>query len=126
MDDLVKYRIESAKDRLESARELLNTGHYSDSIGRSYYSIFTAVRAVLATERVDFKKHAGVISYFQKEYIKTHIFDKRFSTYLLKAFEIRNKCDYDDFYIAAKEDAEIQLARAEEYYEAVYNFVKDR
>ena len=34
------------------------------------YSIFTGVRAVLAKDGIDFKKHAGVIAYFQKEYIK--------------------------------------------------------
>ena len=34
------------------------------------YSIFTGVRVVLAKDGIDFKKHAGVIAYFQKEYIK--------------------------------------------------------
>lgn len=122
MDDLVAYRLEKAKERLEAAKKLLEIGLYSDSISRSYYAIFSSVRAVLATERIDFKKHAGVISYFQKEYIKTGLFDKKFSTYLQKAFQIRNKCDYDDFYIVAKEDAEIQLSRAEEYYDAAKIF----
>lgn len=28
------------------------------------YSIFTGVRAVLAKDGIDFKKHAGVIAYF--------------------------------------------------------------
>ena len=41
------------------------------------YSIFTGVRAVLAKDGIDFKKHAGVIAYFQKEYIKTGEFDKK-------------------------------------------------
>ena len=55
MDDLVSYRIENAREKLESS----NAGHYKDSIGRSYYSIFTGVRAVLAKDGIDFKKHAG-------------------------------------------------------------------
>ena len=62
MDDLVQYRLSSAKERLESARLLLDAGQYKDSIGRSYYAIFTAVRAVLARDQVDFSKHAGVIA----------------------------------------------------------------
>ena len=77
MDDLVQYRLSSAKERLESARLLLDAGLYKDSIGRSYYAIFTAVRAVLARDQVDFSKHAGVIAYFQREYIKSAIFDIR-------------------------------------------------
>lgn len=79
MDDLVKYRLENAKEKLESAKLLLDAGHYKDSNGRSYYAIFTAVRAVLAKDKVDFSKHAGVIAYFQKEYVKTGIFDKQYS-----------------------------------------------
>ena len=50
MDDLVKYRLDNAKEKLESAKLLLDAGKYKDSIGRSYYAIFTAVRAVLARD----------------------------------------------------------------------------
>ncbi len=64
MDDLVSYRIENAREKLESSKILLDAGHYKDSIGRSYYSIFTGVCAVLAKDGIDFKKHAGVIAYF--------------------------------------------------------------
>lgn len=124
MDDLIKYRLETAAERIESAKILLAKGNYSDSIGRSYYAIFTAVRAILAKDNVDFKKHAGVISYFQREYIKTGIFDKKFSSYLQQAFRIRNTCDYEDFYIASKVDAELQLSRAEEYYEAIKSYLE--
>lgn len=123
LDDLVLYRLESAQEKLKSSRILLENGQFKDSISRSYYAIFTAVRAVLAKERIDFKRHAGVISYFQKEYIKTGIFDKKYSIYLQKAFEARNNCDYDDFYIVAKEDAAIQLERAEEYYKVIYEYL---
>lgn len=64
MDELVKYRLDSASERLKSSKVLLEAGQYKDSIGRSYYAIFTAVRAVLATDKVDFSKHSGVIAYF--------------------------------------------------------------
>lgn len=70
MDELVRYRLESAAEKLESAKILFDAGKYKDSIGRSYYVIFISLRAVLAKDGVDFSKHAGVIAYFQKEYIK--------------------------------------------------------
>lgn len=125
LDDLVRYRLDSAKERLDSAKILLEAEQYKDSIGRSYYAIFTAVRAVLAKDEVDFSKHAGVISYFQREYIKTGIFEKKFSKYLQEAFQIRNNCDYDDFYIVFKDDAVEQLARAEEFYQVVRQYLSD-
>lgn len=77
MDNLMKYRIDNAREKLESAKLLLDARKYRDSIGRSYYAIFTAVRAVLANDKVDFSKHSGVIAYFQKEYIKTGKFTLR-------------------------------------------------
>ena len=44
------------------------------------------IRAVLAVRQVDFSKHAGGIAYFQKEIIKTEIFDRKYSKYLQQAF----------------------------------------
>ena len=123
MDDLVKYRLDNAKEKLESAKLLLEAGQYKDSIGRSYYAIFMAVRAVLAKDKVDFSKHAGVIAYFQKEYIKTGIFDKKLSKYLQGAFQIRNSCDYDDFYVASKQDAQEQYERAEEMLRILEDYI---
>jgi uncharacterized protein (UPF0332 family) len=86
--------LESAKEKLVSAKLLLEAGQYKDSIGRSYYAIFSAVRAVLASRQVDYSKHAGVIAYFQKEYIKTEIFDKKYSKYLQQAFQFIQKNSY--------------------------------
>ena len=123
MDDLVRYRLESAQERLESAKILLDAGKYKDSIGRSDYAIFTAVRAVLAKEKVDFSKHAGVISYFQKNYIKTGEFEKKYSDILQNAFQIRNNCDYNDFFIVAREDAEEQYLRACDMYSAIREYL---
>ena len=108
MDNLTEYRLANAKEKLESAKLLLDAGKYKDSIGRSYYAIFTSLRAVLSKDGVDFSKHAGVIAYFQREYIKTGIFDKKYSKYVQSAFQIRNSCDYDDFFIAFRQDAEEQ------------------
>ena len=125
MDNLIKYRLDSAEEKLESAKLLLDAGKYRDSIGRSYYSIITVVRADLANDKVDFSKHAGVIAYFQKEYIKTGKFDVKYSRYLQTAFQIRNSCDYDDFFIASKQDAEEQYSRAAEFYTEVNNYLSN-
>jgi len=121
----VKYRLEDSTEKLESAKLLLDAGKYKDSIGRSYYAIFAAVRAVLAYDKIDFSKHAGVIAYFQKEYIKKGIFEKKYSKYLQSAFQIRNSCDYDDFFLATKKDAEEQYQKAREFHQEIKNYLKE-
>lgn len=85
--------------------------------------MFTATRAILAKDGEDFARHSGVISYFQKEYVKTEIFDKKYSSYLSQAFQVRNNADCNDFFIASKSDAEIQLERAKEYCKAVETYL---
>jgi len=94
--DLVKYRIASANQKLHSARVLLDAGEFKDSISRSYYAIFTSVRAILAIDGVDFGKQSGVIGYFQKEYIKSGLIKVKYSKYLSGAFQIRNLCDCEN------------------------------
>ena len=95
MDDLVSYRIENV------------FYFYRSSCGG-----------------IDFKKHAGVIAYFQKEYIKTGEFDKKYSKYLQAAFQIRNNCDYSDFFIVSREDAEEQYQHALEMLNAICSYLK--
>ena len=48
MDDLIQYRLAMAAEKLISAKILMDAGQNKDSVGRSYYAIFSAVRAVLA------------------------------------------------------------------------------
>lgn len=123
MGDLVQYRIDVAKEKLKSAHILLEAGQYKDSIGRSYYALFSAVRAVLAKDQVDFSKHAGVIAYFQKNYIKTERFERKYSKYLTSAFQIRNSCDYDDFYIVSKANAEEQYRKVDEMIRVIIDYL---
>jgi uncharacterized protein (UPF0332 family) len=115
-----------AKDRLHSSKILLEERSYKDSIGRSYYAMFTSVRALLAMDGQDFSKHVGVISYFQKEYIKTGKFDKKYSKYLSQAFQIRNNVDYADFFLVSYEDAKEQYTRAEDFLHEIENYLKGK
>ena len=120
---MIEYRLAVAKEKIHSAKILLDDGSYKDSVGRSYYAMFSAVRSLLANDEVDFSKHAGVIAYFQKEYVKTGKFNKEYSNYLNGAFQIRNNCDYADFFIVSKEDALEQYEHAEEFIKVIEEYL---
>ena len=102
--DLSKYRIQESKDSLIVAENCLNDGFYKDAINRSYYSAFYAIKAILALDTVDFKRHKDVVAYFA-----TGIFQREIGRRLGILKQLREKSDYDDFYIASKEKAEEQL-----------------
>ena len=122
--ELILYRLQTAKQRLHSSQLLLREKSYKDSINRSYYAMFTSVRALLAMDGQDFSKHAGVIAYFQKEYIKTGKFDKKYSKYISQAFQIRNNVDYADFFLVSEQDALLQYERAAEFLDAIEVYLK--
>ena len=121
----MQYRLEMAKERLHSSEILLKDGSYKDSIGRSYYAMFTSVRALLAMEGQDFSKHAGVIAYFQKEFVKTGKFDKKYSKYISQAFQIRNNTDYADFFIVSMQDAKEQYDKSKEFLEVIEKYIAE-
>ena len=110
---LAAYRLQKASVDLEAARLNYTHGMMDTAANRSYYAIFHAARAVLALTGQDYKKHSGVISFFRKEFIKTGILEKKLSDIIQDAFEIRTDCDYEDFYVVAKEDVERQIQNAE-------------
>jgi len=121
--DYAGYRLQKSRECLQSAESEFAAGSYESSANRSYYSIFHAMRAVLALERFDFKKHSGVISYFRKNYIKTGIFDSKFSDIVGTAFTVRNESDYEDFYVVSKEKIAAQLENAKTFLATVEEYL---
>jgi len=122
--DLSAYRLEKAKNDLETAGLNFNDNKLSQSINRSYYAMFHAARSLLALDKFDSKKHTGVISFFNQHYIKTGKIEPKYSKMLTAAFKIRNKSDYNDFYIAAREDAQIQLGNAKKFLKRLEEYIE--
>ncbi len=113
--DLVLYRLQTAKADLRSARILLSAKEYKGANNRAYYAIFHAVNAIHALSGKAYKRHKDAIGNFNKDYIKTEIFPREMGRKIGEAEEIRHASDYDDFYIASSEEAERQVAVADEF-----------
>ncbi|MGN0376727.1 MAG: HEPN domain-containing protein [Suilimivivens sp.] len=113
--DLVLYRIQTAKDDLKAARILLAAEEYKGANNRAYYAIFHAINAVHALDGNAFKRHKEAIANFNKNYVKTEIFPREIGRKIGEAEEIRHASDYDDFYIASREESERQVAVADEF-----------
>ena len=124
---LSKLRLENAKERLSFIPGILELGDYKTAANRAYYAVFYAMRAVLALDGFDSKKHSGIIAEFRKSYIKTGIFDEEMSDIISGLFNVRASSDYDDFYVISKEKVTEQyenavrfIERVEAYLTAVY------
>ena len=64
------------------------------------------------------------IAFFNKEYLKEGILDRKLSIIIKNSSFLREKSDYDDFFIASKKDAEMQLEGAREFLGAVEAYYK--
>jgi uncharacterized protein (UPF0332 family) len=123
--DLSIYRLERAKEDCTAAENNLGLKDLRTAVNRAYYAIFHALRAVLALDEYDSKKHSGIISEFRLRYVKTGIFDEEISDMIGKAFQVRNKSDYEDMYIVSRNDTEIQIRNAKTIIDAVEKYLKD-
>ena len=122
--DLCQYRLQESRDTLQVAGNCLQNGFYKDAVNRAYYSAFYAVKAVLALGTIDFKRHKDVVAYFNKEYVATDIFPKETGRKLAALKQIREKSDYDDFYIISKEKAIEQFETAKLVLQNVEEYLK--
>lgn len=124
--DLVMYRINTAESDIKSAQILLSAGEYRSSNNRAYYGIYHSISAIHALDGNAYKRHKDAMGNFNKEYVKPEIFPRELGRKIAEAEEIRHASDYDDFYIATKEEAEEQIATAVELLELVKNYCKNK
>ncbi|MEJ5261198.1 MAG: HEPN domain-containing protein [Ignavibacterium sp.] len=119
MDDaslnLSQYRLEKAEIELSISKILFEKGFYAKSMNSSYYAMFHSVLALLALDKVDSKKHSGVLNYFNNIYIRTNKISSEYFKYISSAFNIRLQSDYNDFFIASRKEAEDQISNAEKF-----------
>ncbi|MGC1305671.1 MAG: HEPN domain-containing protein [Phormidesmis sp.] len=93
---LVKYRLAEAQETLREAKLLLGCSAFRGSINRSYYAMFYALLGLLATRGLGTSKHSGVISLFDREFVRTGVFSKELSRSLRRAFDERQANDYGE------------------------------
>ena len=123
--DLCQYRIEQARETLKASKIMLDNKMVKDSINRSYYSAFYAMKAVLAIEEKDFKRHKDVVAYFNKMYVATGKFPKDLGRMIAKLQQLREKSDYDDFFVVSIAKAEQQIMTAEKVITEVDYFIRN-
>ena len=123
--ELAKHRLEQAKEDLKACKALYDLKLYKAANNRAYYSIFHSIKAVLALEPIDFKRHKDIIAYFNKNYINKEVFSKKLGHKIAEASSIREDSDYDDDFIVKPEESLEQLKTAEELLKLVEEYLKN-
>ena len=123
---LSNIRLEHADECISAAKSLLESENYKSAANRAYYTVFHAMRAVLAFDKIDMKHHSGIIAEFRRLYIKTGIFEAELSKIISVLSDSRNDSDYDDFFIVSKEEVAEQIKDAELFLEKIKEYVSTK
>ena len=110
--ELSKYRFSLAEETYKSAKMCFDNGFYRDCINQSYYAVFYGVRAVLALDSIDFKRHKDVVAYFNKEFVASGKFPGEMGRRLARLKMKREESDYNDFFIASADEAKKRYRRS--------------
>jgi len=122
--DLVQYRLKLSLESVKEAERLLmDPPHPRGAVNRIYYAIFYAVQALAISRGKILSKHTHAISFFDKEFVKTGLFDKNMSKIVHNTFDLRLRCDYQDFIEISTEEARDFVEQAEFFSNAVKNYL---
>ncbi|MBC7388970.1 MAG: HEPN domain-containing protein [Opitutaceae bacterium] len=121
--DLTNF-IEHSEECLIDAKETFRIERNKASVSRSYYCIFHCIQALLATKQIFVKTHTGALNKFGELFVKTLIFDEKYSKFASDAFKDRQNADYN--FHTSFDDAEIidLIAHAEEFLDITKKYLK--
>jgi len=105
---LAKYRMLRARETFNDGVKLLEIGSLNSAINRFYYAAFYAARSLLATKDLDSPKHSGVISLFNKHFVKTGEVNHNKAKLLKKSFEKRQDADFEDIVKVSRKEEELK------------------
>lgn len=122
---LAHIRIDRAKELLTEAEALLMQGCFKSANNRAYYAIEKCIKALLSLKQTDVATHNGAMKQFNFLFIYQGdgTFTSNDYQKIARAEQIRNASDYDDFYIASKEETKQQVENAKYIVEKVTNYM---
>jgi uncharacterized protein (UPF0332 family) len=118
-NELIKYRLNRANETLEEAKFAIDNKRYLLAANRIYYASFYAVSALAIKHEFKTSKHAQLLSWFNKNFVKNETVEKRLGKFYLDAFEMRQESDYEDFVVIDKTSIDEKLKIASEFIDKI-------
>ena len=123
--EIAKETIDKFKERMESAELLIKAEKYEDSISRTYYALFDAIRGMLEIKKITVKSHQGAINRFNEFFIKSKIFNSKFAKTIKQIQDLRETADYTFQIDLSKEEAKKAFEEVEKFLLLIEDYLKD-
>ena len=117
--ELSRLQRDRAREILDEIPLLLGHGSYNTAVNRSCYTAFHMLKALEILDRFDSKKHAGVISFFRANYVKTGVFPEEMSEIIGSLQDAREDSDYNVIVHFDEELATGHYQKARQFFDTV-------
>ncbi len=117
---------ELSAQALRAATYLRDGGFPRDSVSRAYYAAYHGARALLLSEGLEPRTHAGTNQMLGLHFIRPGVLDERFSRLLSLLQAEREGADYQSALTYRDEDATRWLAEVEDFLRDVGSVLKAR
>ena len=107
-----------ARESLSAARILRQEGHYGFAASRAYYAMFYLAEAFLLGKGLAFSKHSAVHAAFGEHFVRPGIVPAELHRALIHGMEVRLTGDYDYMKEVSAEEADEQIANAQQFLKA--------
>ncbi len=124
--ELADYRLQQALETLQEAEGLFAMSLFRGTINRAYYAMFYAVLALAVLRKQVTSKHSGVLTFFDREFVKTGIFPKELSHSFHRAFESRQTNDYGEIFTVSGDEAKQALEEASYFVSAIESYIQGK
>lgn len=114
-NDMIKLEFERAWKMMNEASINLQNGLWNVVGNRIYYAVFHGVSGLLIKNGLKVGTHKGASITFANHFVKTGIFDKKFSSLYGQLQSVREKADYNNTFELAAKDAEDFFSEAKEF-----------
>jgi uncharacterized protein (UPF0332 family) len=122
MNEIEKL-IKKADEDIKAAELLISEGYHRIAVSRLYYAMFYITEAILLTKNLSYSSHHAVISFFNKEFVKTGVFDKKYYESLEMSFNLRQNSDYEIETVITEQQAKNILSVAKKFLETAKKYL---
>lgn len=122
-EDLIDYRLKRAESTLEEAELAFKNNKLTLTENRIYYAIFYSVSALALRYNFETSKHSTLKGWFNQSLIKTKEIDVTFGKTYARAYEKRQKADYDDYAAFKMKEVLLDLENGKKFVNRIKTFM---
>lgn len=121
----VRLYMKHAFDMLAAAEHNSAAGFLGTAVNRSYYAVFYAACALLATRGLSRSRHTGVIAAFRQHFVKSGLMEAEFGEIYGRVMDDRHISDYDVAASIEPDQVKADLADARRFVERIERYLQE-